>query len=132
MNTNLRIALPTSDLEKAYRFYRDGLGFSLAVPAKGDEMPEPVIFAVGGANVMLVPSFGFERVLSGHPIATKGTSECVVGITVATKDEVQKTVDKARAAGGTILSPPTQQQWAYAATFSDLDGHIWMVAVGQG
>lgn len=39
------------------------------------------------------------------------------------------TRDRARAAGGAVVAEGAAHDGGYAATFEDLDGHLWMVSV---
>ena len=45
------------------------------------------------------------------------------------EDEVVAIVERARAAGATVVTEPGAQPWGFAATFTDPDDHLWMVAV---
>lgn len=124
------IALPTRDLRRAFEFYRDGLRLPLSVPAGGDEMPEPVDFAIGaGVHLMIVPADGFGWVIGDNTVAGAGVSECVVSLGVNTEAEVGELIENARAAGASVIAAPGQQPWGYSASFRDLDGHVWMVIV---
>jgi predicted lactoylglutathione lyase len=128
MRSPLIISLPTKNLRRAYEFYRHGLGFALAVP--GDDMPEPVLFAINpGAQLMLVPADGFSWVLAGNTVAEPGVSECIVGFAAGTKAEVKHFIEKATDAGATMAAAPSEKPWGYSGSFRDLDGHLWMVTV---
>lgn len=126
--STLTVSLPTRDLKAAFHFYRDGLGLPLADTSTGEAMPEPVEFAISeSAHLMLVPTVGFGWVLGGNAVAAPGTSECVVSLTMSTHAAVDEAVARAAAAGAKVLSGAVVQPWGYAATFQDLDGHVWMV-----
>lgn len=123
------ISLPIADRPTSFAFYRDGLGFeSIGEPA-GDGLPEPLQFQLDArVSLMLVPTDGFGWVVGDRRIADGTTSECVLGTTVGTDAEVDALVERAVAAGATLVTGPTAQPWGYAATFTDPDGHLWMVA----
>ena len=128
MTRRVTIALPTADLRRAFRFHREGMGFSLARAAEGDEMPEPVELALNPDTLlMLVPTDGFRRVIGDNTVATGGVSECVVGLTAATDAEVDAIVARAERAGGSVVAAPARQPWGYSAAFKDPDGHVWLV-----
>jgi predicted lactoylglutathione lyase len=123
------IAVPARDLEKAFRFYRDGMGLRLAVETEGDEMPESVEFVIGdGVHLMIIPAGGFGWVAGGNSVAAKGVSECIISLGLETEAQVDGLIHEARAAGADIAREPRQQPWGYSATFKDLDGHVWMVS----
>jgi predicted lactoylglutathione lyase len=122
------ISLPTRDLRQAFVFYGKGMGFPLAVETAGDEMPEPVTFALNkGTQLMIIPTGGFGWVDGGNRVAEKGTSECIVSLRVERTADVDEIIARARAAGADVTAEPQPQPWGYSATFKDLDGHVWMV-----
>jgi uncharacterized protein len=124
------ICLPTRNLVAAARFYREGLGLPYAVDTADGELPEPVAFALNdGAHLMLIPTGGFGWVAGGHAVANPGVSECIVDLTFALAADVDELVERARAAGGTIVREGAIHDWGYSATFEDLDGHLWMATV---
>lgn len=64
--------------------------------------------------------------------ARKDTSECILSIHADSESTLDSLVDKAIAAGATLVTSPARQPWeAYAATFTDPDGHVWLVEAGE-
>ncbi len=59
--------------------------------------------------------------------ATKST-EVLVCLSAASRNEVNEMVRKALAAGGTIYKEPEDHGFMYGHGFQDLDGHIWELA----
>jgi predicted lactoylglutathione lyase len=122
------VALPTADRPTAHAFYRDGLGFEPVGEPADDGVPEPLHFALGdGVVLMLIPTGGFGWVVGERPVAEPGTSECALSFGAATDAEVDAVVERARAAGATVVTDPGAQPWGYAGSFADPDGHLWMV-----
>jgi uncharacterized protein len=122
------LCLPSRDLVAAARFYRGGLGLVYAANAGDDELPEPVVFVLNdGAHLMLIPTGGFGWAVGGRAVAGPDVSECIVALTVARANEVDALLERARGAGGTVVSEAAAQEWGYAGTFTDLDGHLWEV-----
>ena len=122
------ISLPVADRPRAHAFYRDGLGLEAIGELADDGVPEPLLFVLNPmTRLMLIPTVGFGWVVGEHQVAPPGTSECALGISAATDDEVQAIVERARTAGATVASDPAPQPWGYAAAFADPDGHIWTV-----
>jgi hypothetical protein len=123
------ISLPIADRPTSYAFYRDALGLAAIGEPADDGVPEPLTFQLNGeAQLMLVPTGGFGWVLGGRAVAGGGVSECVLGFSVASDAEVDAVVARAEAAGAEVVSRPQRQPWGYEGTFTDPDGHVWMVS----
>ncbi len=126
------ITLGVDDLERALRFYRDGLG--LATPGiVGEEFEEgdgAVVFfdLQGGLKLGLWPRrcLANDANLSlGPPSAT----ELSLAHNVASREEVDEVMAQARQAGATLTKPAHETFWGgYAGYFQDPDGHLWEVA----
>jgi uncharacterized protein len=122
------VSLPIADRATSHAFYGDGLGLAPVGELADDGLPEPLQFAVNdGVRIMLIPTVGFGWVVTGHEVAGRGTSECLLGLTMATRAEVDEVVERARAAGAVVVAEPGSQPWGYTGTFADPDGHLWMV-----
>jgi len=128
MNTNktATICLPTNDLERAYRFYLEGIGLALESPELDGNRPEPVVFKLNdGFKLMLVPTDGFDHITPGNKVADSSISECVIALNLDSSSEVDAFVEKARKAGAIIPEEAGQRDWGYVGYFKDQDGHIW-------
>jgi uncharacterized protein len=123
------VALPIDDRRVTHDFLRDGLGLALVDgPIADDGLPEPLIFALGDEVVLvLVPRDGFGFVSAGHEVASRGHSECILGVTAGTPAEVDALTDRVRAAGGTVEVEPGDPGWGYQSTVADPDGHLWIL-----
>jgi uncharacterized protein len=122
------ISLPIADRRTSFDFYRQAL--SLEAVGEPDEggIPEPLQFEVNaGARVMLIPRGGFERAAGGGPAAPPGHHECFLAITAATPADTDALVQRAAAAGASVVLPAGQQPCGYVGAFADPDGHVWMV-----
>jgi len=125
------ISLPTDSRKAAFAFYRDGLGLETVGEPDDDGIPEPLQIALNDrARVMLVPTVGFGWITGERGTAEPGTNECMLLLPVESDDEVDAVIERARRAGGEIVTEPDQQRWGYAGAFADLDGHLWMVRTG--
>jgi predicted lactoylglutathione lyase len=128
-NTPFVISLATADRRAAYDFYR-ALGLATPGELADDGVPEPLQVEVGGTRIMFVPTGGFGWGLGARPAAPEGTSECILCVSFATAVEVAAFVERAVAAGATIVTPVGDHAWGHVSTFTDPDGHLWMATVG--
>ncbi len=122
------IALPTADRRRSHTFYREALGLEPVGEPADDGVPEPLQFVVNdGVRIMFVPTGGFGWITGGRTVADESTSECVLTLSRSTPADTDKTIERARRAGATIVTEPGQRPWGYAGAFTDPDGHLWMV-----
>lgn len=128
---SLSVSLPISDRMRSMLFYRDALGLDLLGEPAEDGVPEPLMFRLDqGVLLALIPADGLGWVLGDdRELAPDGTSECLMGVGVATAPEVDDLVDRIRDAGGAVLAAPTHEPWGYTALCADPDGHVWQVGV---
>lgn len=117
------ITLGVRDLERARRFYCDGLGLvALESP------PEVVFFALNGSWLAL---FGRDDLAADAGVAAAGSG--FAGITLAhnvgSEAEVDTLMAEAVAAGARLVKPARKTSWGgYAGYFADPDGHLWEIA----
>jgi predicted lactoylglutathione lyase len=122
------ISLPTEDRPRSYAFYQEAFGFMPIGDLAEDGVPEPLQFALTeDVRLMLIPTGGFGWVLGEHPAAPRGTSECILSIPLESEAAVDALFTRATTAGATALGKPTRHPWAYTATVTDPDGHVWML-----
>ena len=95
--TPATIALPIGDRQRSHRFYGAGLGFATPGEVADDGVPEPLRVEVNDALwLMLIPTGGFGWVTAGSEVATRGTVECQVGVSVANRSDVDDFMHVAR------------------------------------
>lgn len=123
------LTLAVDDLERALRFYRDGLG----LPTEGIIGTEYEHGAVAffdlqrGLRLALWPRASLAHD-SGLPVGVPSATECSLGHNVATRQEVDAVMEQARRAGAHIVKPARDTFWGgYAGYFADPDGHLWEV-----
>ena len=122
------ISVPIEDRPRSYAFYQEAFGFKPVGELAADGIPEPLQFALTDAvRLMLIPTGGFGWVLGDQPAAPAGTSECILSVHVDSESAVDALAAKAVAAGAELVTAPIRKPWAYIATFTDPDGHLWMV-----
>jgi catechol 2,3-dioxygenase-like lactoylglutathione lyase family enzyme len=118
------ITLGVSDLDRARRFYEDGLGWR----PHGDN-PDVVFFQLPGMVLAL-----WSRVaLVEDARLTNQDEDGFGGVALAyntrSPDEVDSVVGEAERAGAAVLKRPARTVWGgYAGYFADPDGHVWEVA----
>jgi catechol 2,3-dioxygenase-like lactoylglutathione lyase family enzyme len=122
------ITLGVSDLERARRFYVDGLGLPVRPESGGDV----VFLDLRGAWLALWPRSELARD-TGMPAAGEGFRGFALAHNVLTQSEVDAVLAEAKAAGGTVVKPGQVTDWGgYAGYFADPDGFLWEVAWNPG
>jgi len=117
------ITLGVSDIERAIRFYRDGLGFPLSSASKDDV----AFFKTGGVVLALYPS---DKLAEDAKVPAEGSGfrSVTLAHNVRSREEVSQVLARAEAAGGTITKPAQDTFWGgHGGYFSDPDGHLWEV-----
>jgi uncharacterized protein len=117
------VTLGVADLERARRFYEDGLGWR-----RGNAHAEVVFFQIGGAILALFS----RKALAADgrlPAEGSGFGGIVLAYNARSREEVDAVLAEATAAGATILKPAEDAFWGgYSGYFADPDGHPWEVA----
>lgn len=130
MNKISIICLGVRSMEKAIRFYRDGLGYK--TDCKIDN-PPVCFFDTPGTKFELYPLDLLAKDISENdpPKTGNGFGGITLAYNVESKEEVDRTIELVRNAGGTIIKEPQDAFWGgYHAYFADLDGYYWEVAWG--
>lgn len=125
------ITLGVDDLERALRFYRDGLGLKTEGIVGGEFEHGSVAFfdLQAGLKLALWPrtSISHDTGLTGLTLG--GATEFTLGHNVSSKDEVDEVMQQAANAGAVVVKPVHDTFWGgYAGYFQDPDGHVWEVA----
>jgi uncharacterized glyoxalase superfamily protein PhnB len=121
------LTLGVDDLGRALEFYRDGLGFpTKGVVGQEYEHGAVVFFELqAGLTLALWPRESIAhdaRVQRAAPSPT----ELTLGYNVASREQVDALMERARRAGATITKPAAETFWGgYAGYFQDPDGHLW-------
>lgn len=118
------VTLGTRDLATARAFYLDGLGWRESSAGNED-----VTFIQTGSMAIGL----FSRTSLAHDVGIDDTGSGFAGITLAynarSREEVDKVLAEAQAAGGTIVKHAEDVFWGgYSGYFADPDGHLWEVA----
>jgi uncharacterized protein len=130
MNPQLTVlTLGVDDLDRALRFYRDGLGLETkGIVGQEFEHGAVVFFELqAGLRLALWPRRSIAHD-SGLPEGPKSATEVTLGHNVSTRAEVEIVLARAERAGARIVKHARTTFWGgYAGYFADLDGHLWEV-----
>jgi len=124
------ITLGVDDLQRAVRFYRDGLGLKTeGVVGTEFEYGAVAFFDLqAGLKLALWPRKSIARdtgIVLGNPDPT----DLTIGHNVSSKAEVDAVMEQAKRAGAVVVKPAHDTFWGgYAGYFQDPDGHLWEVA----
>ena len=117
------VTLGVDDLERARRFYEEGLGWR-----RGNDHPEVVFFQLSG----MILALWSNRELAADarlPLPGSGFGGMALAYNARSRDEVDSVMAEALAAGATVLKPAVDTAWGgYAGYFADPDGHAWEIA----
>ncbi|HUT41841.1 MAG TPA: VOC family protein [Gammaproteobacteria bacterium] len=117
------ITLGVRDLERAVRFYRDGLGFP-----QMESPPAVAFFTLNGSWLGL---YGHDALAEDAtvPAAGSGFRGVALAHNVHAEAEVDAVLAQAVSAGATLVKPGQPVFWGgYSGYFADPDGHLWEVA----
>jgi hypothetical protein len=129
------VTLAVDDLDRALRFYRDGLGLEspgvVGTEYAGDDANPAGAVAMfqleGGLILSLYPRPELAKD-AGVPLGPPKTGEFSIGHLVGSREEVDALLARAEAAGATLTGEPHERPWGiYSGYFRDPDGHLWEV-----
>ena len=123
------ITIGVDDLDKALRFYRDGLGLPTD-GIVGEEFEYGAVVFIdlqAGVRLALWPRTSIAHDTGLGSIAPSPT-EFTLGHNVSSKEEVDAVIGQAANAGAVIVKPAHDTFWGgYSGYFQDPDGHLWEV-----
>ncbi|MFE9324926.1 VOC family protein [Nocardia sp. NPDC052278] len=134
MKTNIRaITLAVSDLERSLRFYRDGLGLSspgiIGTEFVRDEQNpggSVAMFTLDNGLILSLYSRTDLAMDAGIALERVTGSPMSLGFFADSREDVDRILEHAERAGGTIIRHPVTRPWGiYAGYFADPDGHLW-------
>lgn len=124
------ITLGVDDLERAVRFYRDGLRLPTdGIVGTEHEHGAVAFFELAGG--LRLGLFAREDLARDAGIATTppSPSDFSLAHNVASRAEVDAVMAEAERAGALIVKPAADTFWGgYAGCFQDPDQHLWEVA----
>jgi len=128
------ITLAVEDLERALRFYRDGLGFEsrgvIGTQWTDEESGANGAIAVfkleSGLLLSLYPRSDLAKD-AAIPAGPARPGEFSLGQLVQSRAEVDELIEKAEAAGAAVTTPRDRPWGIYSGYLRDLDGHLWEI-----
>ncbi|HZS94567.1 MAG TPA: VOC family protein [Chloroflexota bacterium] len=129
------VTLGVDDLEQSLAFYRDGLGFQspgiVGTEFPGDETNpagDTAMFTLDdGLILALYPRSELAKDAGVPAGYTSGTGHSL-GHLVDSREEVDRILEAARAAGATVHGEAHERAWGiYSGYFSDPNGHLWEI-----
>lgn len=121
------ISLGVADLAATHRFYVEGLGWPPALYVPGE-----VLFVQVGHGLLLSLWDRDHMVAEVGPVGD-GPAAVTLAQNLGSETEVTQLLDRAVAAGATLLRPGARRDWGgFSGYFADPDGYRWEVAVNPG
>jgi catechol 2,3-dioxygenase-like lactoylglutathione lyase family enzyme len=123
------ITVGVDDLERALRFYRDGLGLKTeGIIGKEFEHGAVAFFDLqAGLKLAIWPRKSLSHD-SGLALSSPSPTEFTLGHNVSSKAKVDAVMEQAKNAGAVIVKPAQETFWGgYAGYFQDPDGHLWEI-----
>jgi catechol 2,3-dioxygenase-like lactoylglutathione lyase family enzyme len=117
------ITLGVSDLDRAIRFYEEGLGLP-RMPMEADV----AFFPLNGTWLGLYAREALAADATVSPVGS-GFEGIALAHNVHIREDVDQVIEQAVAAGGTLVKSAEDAVWGgYSGYFADPDGHLWEVA----
>lgn len=113
--------LPVADLDKSVEFF-SALGFDFNASFTDDKATCMVVSEQSFVMLLVRPFFAS---FTSKEVAPASVTECGVGLSADSREEVDALVDKALALGATPAGEPQDEGYMYGRSFHDLDGHLW-------
>ncbi|WP_288356547.1 VOC family protein [uncultured Cycloclasticus sp.] len=119
------ITLGVDDLERATRFYSEGLG----LPTHNVEGDNISFFSLEGTWLALYPREELAKDIGLTDSNQVGFSGITLAHNVVSKSDVDAVLDQAVSAGARLIKPALEVFWGgYSGYFQDTEGYYWEVA----
>ena len=115
------VNLTVSDLEKSVGFFtRLGFQFNAAFT---DE--KATCMVISDQSFVMLLTRPFFASFTSKEVAGPDVTECTVGLSAESREEVDTLVEKALTLGASPAGEPQDQGFMYGRSFFDPDGHLW-------
>ena len=125
MARKIFVNLPVKDLNKSVEFFTK-LGFTFN-PQFTSESATSMIVSEDIYVMLLVEPY-FKSFTKKEICDTTNSTEAIICLSAESREEVDKFVSDAIAAGGSAPNPKQDHGFMYGHGFQDLDGHLWELA----
>ncbi|MGP8160773.1 MAG: VOC family protein [Candidatus Dormibacteria bacterium] len=122
------ITLGVRDVDRAKRFYADGLGW----PIHQEQGPWVAFEAGGGRTAIGLLQWDALADDAGAAPEGSGFRGITLSYIVGSAERVDAVLAEAEDAGATIVKPAQPAWGGRSGCFADPDGHCWKVAWGPG
>lgn len=124
MATKIFVNLPVQDLDKSVEFFTK-MGYTFNAQFT-NENATCMIISEDIYAMLLVKPF-FQTFTKKEIIDATKSVEVLIALSADSKEDVDKLVDKALAAGGKPAREPKDHGFMYERSYEDLDGHVWEI-----
>jgi len=122
MHQYIFVNLPVEDLDRSRAFFTE-LGYAFEEDHSDDRA---LCMILGEGHYAMLLRRDFFQTFTPRPVADETASTAViVALSVSARDEVDRSIERAIAAGGTEAGPVQDHGFMYHRSFADPDGHIW-------
>ncbi len=118
------ITIGVRDLERARRFYEQGLGGAVA----GEPRAPTVDLGPGRASRLALRPWDAVASDAGVDAGTSGFRGFTLSYILDSAEKVDDVLARAKRHGGEISKPPKNALWGYSAYITDPDGYLWKIA----
>lgn len=129
MGRRIFVNLPVADLKASVAFFT-ALGFGFDADFTDDTAACMVVSE--DILVMLLTRDKFAGFAPRGVSDAHAGNEVLLCLSCDAREEVDETVRKAVAAGGTRYNDPQDHGFMYGHGFQDLDGHVWELVYMEG
>lgn len=120
----LFVNLPVADVAATRTFF-GGLGFEFNDAFSDDDTASMLLSKL--ATVMFLKESKFRTFIADDIADASVAREVLLCISADSRDEVDRLVDSAVAAGGSAWMEPQDHGFMYGRAFRDPDNHVWEV-----
>ncbi|KQX27200.1 VOC family protein [Variovorax sp. Root434] len=122
-NKQIFVNLPVKNLEKSKAFFA-ALGYTFNEQFT-DANAACMVIQKDSIHAMLLVEDFFKTFTTKSLTDTSKSTEVLLCLSCESRAEVDATVAKAVAAGGTVPREPQDYGFMYGHGFQDIDGHLW-------
>ena len=117
------VNLPVADVTRSREFFAS-LGYRFDEEMCNDQ---GLALELGPDHYAMLLSREFFSQFHDRPVAEAGTLEVLTCLSAGSREEVDRVVDAAVAAGGRQVRKEEYGDYMYGRSYADLDGHVWEI-----